>query len=690
MRITRESRELTRMLCCALVLAFSTLGLNAAESGRRVLKNGRTHLRSGTEAEWDDFMRGAPAGQKLELHFQARRNDGEQTLLIEQDNVKFEWPIRLNGTNLGKLFLMEAPLVWNVAVPAGTLHDGDNFLTILPPKENDDIIVGPIQLDSRSRSEALHESALEIQVTDSGREVPCRITITRSDDVLAAMYAPPSEQIALRPGVIYAGNGRASVQLLAGKYIIYASRGLEYSLAKKQIKLKRGQHANVSLAIKREVPTPHLASCDTHIHTWTYSKHGDSSLDERMLTLAGEGLELPVSTDHNLIVDYSACARSNGVAQYFTPITGCEVTTAKGHFNAFPIVPGSTVPNFKLEDWPALMESIRATPGVQVVVLNHPTDTHNGFCPFGSTNLNRITGENFRGPEFTFDAVELVNSGALRSDLMETFRAWFALLNYGYRVTGVGASDSHDVSRFIVGQGRTYIDCNDANANSINVDEACRSLRAGKALISLGLITTMTVNGKFHVGDLASNLGSSINVRVDVLGPSWTSADSVQLFANGTMIREQRLFPTTNVLKARVNWSIPRPLHDFYLVAVATGPGVSSPHWAIPRPYQPTSTKWNSRVLGATNPIWIDADGDGQFTAARKYAQQIVQNVGVESANVIPALVNFDEAVAAQVASLCAAKGKYLRDREFVEQLSRAPKHVQAGFAAFTATNPSL
>jgi hypothetical protein len=92
-------------------------------------------------------------------------------------------------------------------------------------------------------------------------------------------------------------------------------------------------------------------------------------------------------------------------------------------------------------------------------------------------------------------------------------------------------------------------------------------------------------------------------------------------------------------------------------------------------------------VLGATNPIWIDADGDGQFTPARKYARQIVQNVGAEAANVIPALVNFDEAVAAQVASLCRANRKDIGDREFTDQLRRAPRQVQAGFAAFEAAD---
>jgi hypothetical protein len=162
------------------------------------------------------------------------------------------------------------------------------------------------------------------------------------------------------------------------------------------------------------------------------------------------------------------------------------VTTKRGHFNAFPIVPDSRVPDFRLEHWPALMENIRATPGVQFVVLNHPRDVHTGFCPFAETNFNAETGENLRGFEFSFDGVELINSGALRTDVMQVFHDWFALLNYGYKIVGVGGSDSHDVSRFIVGQGRTYIMCDDKDPSRINVAEAMANLRQGKALILPG------------------------------------------------------------------------------------------------------------------------------------------------------------------------------------------------------------
>ncbi|HTD85968.1 MAG TPA: hypothetical protein VK850_05280, partial [Candidatus Binatia bacterium] len=185
----------------------------------------------------------------------------------------------------------------------------------------------------------------------------------------------------------------------------------------------------------------------------------------------------------------------------------------------------------------------------------------------------------------------------------------FALLNYGYRITGVGASDSHDVSRFIVGQGRTYIFCKDHDPAKIDIHEACASLRAGRALISLGLLVDMTVQGHFRVGDLATHLPEQIEVTATVFAPKWSHADHIEVYANGQKLQE------TDASKAA--WTLPRPKTDTYLVAIATGPGITSPHWAIPKPYQPSSKNWKPRVLGATNPIWLDCDGDGKFTALR-------------------------------------------------------------------------
>ena len=75
--------------------------------------------------------------------------------------------------------------------------------------------------------------------------------------------------------------------------------------------------------------------------------------------------------------------------------------------------------------------------------------------------------------------MEVINSGALQTDWMRPYRDWFALLNRGVILTPVGASDSHDVSRYIVGQGRTYIRTNDSDPGKIDVPDAVDSFLAG-------------------------------------------------------------------------------------------------------------------------------------------------------------------------------------------------------------------
>jgi hypothetical protein len=226
--------------------------------------------------------------------------------------------------------------------------------------------------------------------------------------------------------------------------------------------------------------------------------------------------------------------------------------------------------------------------------------------------------------------------------------------------------------------------CNDSDPAAIDVHAACQNLRQGRALVSMGLLVEMNVDDRFGVGDLATGLPQRLAVHVEVLGPSWVRADRVELFANGVRIRDQRLKPRSGTDKANLTWRLERPTHDVHLVAIATGPGVRSLHWATPRPYQPTSPAWNPRVIGSTNPIWIDADGDGHFTSARGYARQLIERTGTEPDRLLSALASYDEAVAAQAASLCLAAGRDIDSQEFRQWLRRAAPSVQKGFDAFS------
>lgn len=639
------------------IFAYVTASqLALAAVGTRVLTAGLHHLGVAGLPEWEEFASSTPAGPQLDLVFDASANQEENTLLIRQRNVKTRWNVTLNGQRLGALETLTQPLLLALTVPAGMLRDGENRLTIARPPSPmlDDIVVGEITLAPQPRSALLTATSVTVDVTDAdtGAALPCRLTWADTAGELMPLLGEPAQRLAVRTGVIYTGDGRATIKTAPGTYSLYASRGFEYSVATARVTLLAGEKKALALRLRHEVPTLGLIAADTHIHTLTHSRHGDATIDERMLTIAGEGIELAVATDHNHHADYTEAAQRRGVQPFFRAVVGNEVSTKVGHFNAFPVPAGGPVPDASLTDWAQLLHNIRSVTGARVITLNHPRDVHQNFTPFGPANFDAGTGTLRGKSAFDLDAIEVVTSAAMQSDIMLLYRDWFALLNHGFRVAAIGASDTHHVSEFILGQSRTYVAASARSPAAIDIDEVCASYRAGRLLVSFGLLTRMNVNERFAVGDLATGVRGNLQISIEVSGPSWAAADRVELYANGIKVREQAIVPSERIEKARVTWSLPLPRHDVHLVAIASGPGISAPFWDIPRPYQPTSKTFTPRVIGSTNPIWIDADNDGRFSSAREYASRLVARSGANGADLAAALQGYDEAVAVQTRAI--------------------------------------
>ena len=197
------------------------------------------------------------------------------------------------------------------------------------------------------------------------RGLPCRITIVDDRGALAPLVVAPESRLAARPGVVYTPDGRALDRPAAGP--LHGLRDPRVRVRARHPRRwtwPRARRRRLDLAIRREVPTDGLVACDTHVHTLTHSGHGDATIDERAVTLAGEGIELPIATDHDhLTTDLAAAADRMGVSADFTPVVGDEVTTKTGHFNAFPFPAGAKPPDPSIGDWPDLLRAIRSAPG---------------------------------------------------------------------------------------------------------------------------------------------------------------------------------------------------------------------------------------------------------------------------------------------------------------------------------------
>lgn len=638
----------------AFILGIVALA-GCLEAEEITLEPKRLHLGKAGQFEWEIFKDHSVEAERLEVKFEAKANATENTLRIWQRDVKQTWPVLLHGRRLGSLTLAETALECVLAVPAGALHDGENVLVIEAPAQLDDIEVGPVILDSKPVVEAIAGSTIQVSVTDAqtSEAIPCRLTLTRVDGTLQPLRAEPVGDVATRVGVVYAKAGKVTLTVPPGDYVLHAGRGFEWSVETQKLSLKIGDTQEVKFGLKREVDTKGWIAADSHIHTLTHSGHGDAKIEERMITIAGEGIELAIATDHNHHTDYAPIAASVSVADRFTSIIGNEVTTKHGHFNAFPIQPGAAVVNHNEQDWAKLIPAIRATAGVKVITLNHPRDLHSGFVPLGGLQFNPSTGKHRHADALDIDAMEVITSGAMQSDIHLLYRDWFALLNRGHRIAAIASSDTHDVNRFILGQGRTYVAAKDGNPAQLDLDEVWRSYQEGRLLVSLGLMTTLKVDDRFTVGDLATGLGDKIKVETVVSGPAWVTADRIELYANGILIREQSIMDEHRAgEKARITWELPKPAHDVHLVAIATGPGITEPFWEIPRPYQPSSKTLTPRVIGSTNPIWLDSDSDGKFDSAFAIAQALVTKHGGDTSALREALKKHDAAVVVQVESL--------------------------------------
>lgn len=648
-----------------LVFLAMTFGFRALGAETVSINPAYLHLGDSVVKDWKG-VEPKPEGTNLVASF-VLNGAVEGTLRLKQRDIHGVWRVRMNGKEIAQLRREEGERVAYYAVPASAVHPGTNQLEILPDNKTDDIAVGIVDWLSEPLRVHLKLQPLTVRVSEGGfgGPVPSRISITSADGAPADLYYCEAEDTAVRPGILYTRGVPTRVEVLPGAYRIAATRGMEWGRDERVVVVAGGEASveEISLRLRREVRTPGYVACDTHIHTFTHSGHGNATMEERMMSLAGEGVELAVATDHNHHIDYAPVQGRLSLTGFFTPVVGNEVTSDNGHFNAFPMDPSGKPPVSKEADWVKLIDGIRAA-GARVVVLNHPRWPDVSRNPFTKAGLNRASGDRAKEGAFTFDAMELVNSTALQKDPLYLFRDWFALLNRGERITAVGSSDTHSVDD-PVGQGRSYVASSTDIPSRISIPEACQNILAGKVSVSLGMFADVKVQGRFGMGDLVDARSRTIAAKVRVAAPAWIDPMRVLAFLNGVQVAEVPLSRTPGKpFDAEIKFNIRARDYDSYLVFVALGSGVPYPGWKTYEHY----------TLAATNPVYLDADGDGKYRSPREEALRRLGPATARLEAVLDLIRNTDPALGVQIAS--AARGRLDASsleplREFMEDKAR-------------------
>ncbi|GAA4435648.1 hypothetical protein GCM10023091_12470 [Ravibacter arvi] len=678
-------RRTVRLAAAALFILYS-----GEAAGQTVFAaQEKFHLRYGNREQWADIGRGLPVQPYLELVFSVPESSGDFSMFIRQYGVMHDWVVVLNDSLIGKLEVDEKEIVTAFSLAPGILSPGKNKLRIAAMVKApytdlpNDILVSDIIIEKGRLPELLSESELELELTDrlSKLPMPGRFTIVDRNGGYVPLGISAGTGLALRPGFVYTADGKATVPLRAGTYTVYATRGFEYGVDSSTVTVEKGKTGKLHLRIAREVETSGLVSSDPHVHTYSYSRHGDATVAERVVTLAGEHLEMPVATDHNVYADLSQAIDQAGVGNRFTVVDGMELTTRVGHFNIFPVDRSRPVPDYGATDWTQVTATTAKIKGLQVMVFNHPRDIHAGFRPFDPKLHVAAAGWNRNGWEIAGNAMELINSGAHQSQMMRPVEDWFGLINSGRAIAGVGSSDSHTVSRYLVGQARTYVRGNDELPGNLDTKTLLRNFAKGRTMVAFGLLTEITVNRSGQAGDTIRVGNREVEVKVQVSGPSWVSADSVALYANGVLIREAAIGNGKKAgLKSGQTWRLPALAHDVFLVAVAWGRGErKQPYWQIARPYQQSSPAWNPVVMGISGVVYA-ATGK-TWTSAGAYARKLVSEYGAQPRILFHKARKFDQAVGIQIGRQLHKRGVALD--EIVRSAEEPDRPVMAGVRRF-------
>ena len=281
-------------------------------------------------------------------------------------------------------------------------------------------------------------------------------------------------------------------------------------------------------------------------HTHTVYSDGQMKQEENICSAINQGLDFFVATDHNLVPSYWVDNNN------FLVIPGTELTSIFGHTNLIGTYHSPFQDNslFDLCTNQGMNRLIRSRDEDTIFSINHPFLTQWKWL-FRETLLEDI------------DTIEIINDPTYYDNNLAShtaLKAWNLLLNDGFKITGIGGSDSHmrpgetyegSLLPSLIGDPITYV-----YANNLSCISIVSGVKSGKVVVSRIGFIDFQIDGKCP-GDKIKQSQGIAQVSID--------ADSdffIQWIVNGKIVNQvfgsksKFRFDFTNIIYAWIRVDI--------------------------------------------------------------------------------------------------------------------------------------
>ncbi len=390
--------------------------------------------------------------------------------------------------------------------------------------------------------------------------------------------SPPGASPACNRVLVRQGSATAEVPL--GRYYVYAFHGPFWSLGRDTVTVMPGS-STVSLSLTRLAglkPTGTLSG-DFHIHG---AASFDSSIPDydRVLAFSASDLDVPVSTDHDVIYDYTKVAEQLGLTSRMSTIVGLETTghipflfipkssfpLVIGHYNMWPLkydpsLPRNGGPYDELVEPGLLFEKTKPIfSGTPVIELNHPWAEAEfgrdlGFPRALALDLQKDLpgaddGTNLGLYVRTPQGATFANNGHHAQEVMNgtdnglflQYRAfWWYTLNQGQQKVGTANSDSHSLTDNTVGLPFNLVTTPTLAGPTFDVNVFNRNVLDGKVLGTNGPVIEATVEDATGTwrsyGTSAFAPKSDAKLKLKVSSAPWIPVKEIRIVVNGQIAK---------------------------------------------------------------------------------------------------------------------------------------------------------